>query len=524
VKGGPNVRARSSVQLWPAVILPAVLVLSSGSAAAQPSPDVAGATAPLVLSLPESVEIALEKNLLLKVAWNEVELAAAGSRIEEASFAPWISLAASHTETVISRQREITGPDRDQPDEDLSRIAGSFVRSFRHGGILSLTTDLTESHVSVVDGEELPEWGHGVGATYSLPLLERFGMDVTTANLRRSEIDYQRSLLEYERSVKELIVGVVASYYTAQQSRLLIEERSLAVERAKEQLRAARIRQEEGEVAPLDVFRSELQLRRNESPLILSRRALKDSLNFLRLLIGLDPSRSIQIAVEEVAYVTEEVSMAEASQHAVAHRTDLRVASLELEDAEIELTVTRNALLPDLSVAAGVSFRDFDDEFEDIFTYADTSVGVGLFFQMPLGGGRIGELERYRQAKLRVNNARLLLEQTRREVITEVEDAVREVETLEEDITTLEAAVDVAQQTYELSQTAYDGGLITAFDLSQAQDNLTSVRTELVEALMDHRIAVARLDLAMGRGVDDLLLRVIGPEATWTPPATEDEE
>lgn len=523
MKGGPNVDASSAVQLWPKMILPALLLLFSATATAQPAPDVAGATSPLVLSLPESVQIALEQNLLLQVAWNEVALAAAGARIEEASFAPWISLAASHTETVISRKREIDGPDRDQPDEDLSRIAGSFVRSFRHGGIFSLTTDLTQSHVSVIDGEELPEWGHGVGASYSLPLLERFGMDVTTASLRRSEIDHQRSLLRYERSVKELIVGVVQAYYTAQQSRLLIEERTLAVERAQEQLRAARIREEEGEVAPLDVFRSELQLRRNESPLILSRRALEDNLNFLRLLIGLDPSRLIQIAAEEVAYVTEEISMAEATEYAVANRTDLRVAALDLEDAEIDLIVTRNALLPDLSVAAGVSFQDFDDEFENVFTYADSNVGVGVFFQVPLGGGRIGERERYRQAKLRVKNAGLLLEQTRREVVTEVEDAVRAVSTLQEDIATLEAAVDAAQQTYELSQTAYDGGLISAFDLSQAQDNLTFVRTELVEALMDHRIAVARLDLAMGRGVDDLLLRVIGPEAAWAPPTEEEE-
>jgi len=499
-----------------------LVTLLPGFAAGQVASSAASATPPLVLSLPECVDIALLSNLLLKVTWNQAELAAAGRRIEEASFAPWLTLGASHTETVVSRSREITGDRRDSPDEDISRLAGSFVRAFRHGGIFALTADLTEQSGSYVDDTELPDWGHGVNASYSLPLLEGFGMDVTTAALRRSDIEHERSLLRYERSVKELIVGVVGAYYAAQRSRLLIEERARAVERAEEQLRVARIREEEGEVAPLDVARSELQLRRNESPLILSRNVLETNLNGLRLLIGLDPSQPVQVAAEEVAYVTHEIDLAEAARHAVAHRADLRVANLDLQDAEIERIVSRNALLPDLTLAAGAGFQDYDEDLENVFTYADSNVGVGLFFSVPLGGGRIGELERYRRAKLAVENARLLLEQKRREVVTEVEDAVRAVRTLQEDIATLQAAVAVAEQTYELSQVSYDGGLITAFDLSQTQDNLTFVRTQLVESLMDHRIAVARLDLAMGRSVEDLLRRVLGSATVWRPPVPDE--
>lgn len=494
----------------------------AGAVRAQSSvAGVADATGPLVLSLPECVDTALQNNLLLQVSWNEVALAAAGMRIEEASFAPWFSLAASHSETVISRRRDITGLRRDDPDEDLSRIAGSFVRAFRHGGIFALNTDLSERHVGYFDGTELPEWGHGVSATYSLPLLEGWGLDVTTASLKRSEIEHRRSLLRYDRAVKGLIVDVVRAYYAAQRNRLLIEERKQSLERAEEQLRVARIRQEEGEVAPLDVSRSELQVRRNESPLILSRNALDRSLNALRLVIGRDTSRPVEVPAEEVAYATEELDMAAAARFALGNRTDLRVAELDVEEADIELTVSRNALLPDLTLAAGAGFEDLDDDLENVFTYADSNVGVGVFFQMPLGGGRTGELERYRRAKLAVENTRLLLEQKRREVVTEVEDAVRRVRAIEADVASVEAAVAVAEHTYELSQISYDGGLITAFDLSQAQENLTFVRTQWVEAVMEHRIAVAELDLAMGRTVDALLTRILRPPTGSAEPGGE---
>jgi outer membrane protein TolC len=504
--------------------VPVLLVWCGTLGAQEPSaPAVSDATSHLVLSLPECVQIALEQNLLLRVSWNETGLAASAARIEEASFSPWLTLAASHTETVISEQRDFLGFHRDLPDEDLSRMAASFVRSFRHGGIFSLTADLTHSDDSYLDGYELPRWGHGVRAAYELPVLEGFGMDVTTANLRRSEIDHHRSLLQYERDVKDLIVDVVSGYYSVQRSLLLIDEREEALERAKEQLRAAKIREEEGEVAPLDVFRSELQVRRSEPPVILTRNALNTGLNSLRLLIGVDPSLTIEVPPDEVAYATEETDMEGARQSALTSRLDLKIAGLDVEDAEIDYTVSRNALLPSLSLAAGANFQDYDDDLEHVFTYADSNVGVGVFFSVPLGGGRIGDLERYRRAKLALKNGQLFYEQKRREVVTEVEDAVRLARTLEADVASLKRAVDVAQQTYEMSQVSYEGGLISAFDLSQAQENLTFARTQWVEEVIDYLIAVAELDLAMGRSVDQLLQRILGPDATWTPPSTEEE-
>ena len=75
---------------------------------------------------------------------------------------------------------------------------------------------------------------------------------------------------------------------------------------------------EEGEVAPLDVFRSELQVRRSEPPLILARNGLDTNLNSLRLLVGLEPSVTIRVPEEAIVYATGEIDMEEAREN-VAH-------------------------------------------------------------------------------------------------------------------------------------------------------------------------------------------------------------
>ena len=60
-------------------------------------------------------------------------------------------------------------------------------------------------------------------------------------------------------------------------------------------------------------------------------------------------------------------------------------------------------------------------------------------------------------------------------------------------------AVESAQENFRLSQGRFDAGVGTIIELTDAQLALTQAQSDEAQALSDYRIAIARLERALGR-------------------------
>jgi len=113
----------------------------------------------------------------------------------------------------------------------------------------------------------------------------------------------------------------------------------------------------------------------------------------------------------------------------------------------------------------------------------------------------------------RVAQARSLAEQSKLttaglqlDVDVEVRRAFSTWQEAEELVTSSRAVVGEAEESVRLAQARFDAGTATQLDVLQSQVALTEARTNELQALYNHTIAVASLRRAMGLGetvIDD---------------------
>jgi outer membrane protein TolC len=65
-------------------------------------------------------------------------------------------------------------------------------------------------------------------------------------------------------------------------------------------------------------------------------------------------------------------------------------------------------------------------------------------------------------------------------------------------VTASKAVVEQAEESVRLAKARFDAGTATQLDVLQAQVDLTTARTNEVEALYNHTVALASLRKAMG--------------------------
>ena len=81
----------------------------------------------------------------------------------------------------------------------------------------------------------------------------------------------------------------------------------------------------------------------------------------------------------------------------------------------------------------------------------------------------------------------------------EVEQSINNVIEADERIQAAQVAVASAQENFRLAQGRFDAGVGTILELTDAQLALTQAQNTEAQALADFRIALARLDRAIGR-------------------------
>jgi outer membrane protein TolC len=123
-------------------------------------------------------------------------------------------------------------------------------------------------------------------------------------------------------------------------------------------------------------------------------------------------------------------------------------------------------------------------------------IGVALSWTMFDGGNR---LARFRETKANVDAAQARVRSAELDISREVEQAQLNVSETQERIGAAQTAVASAQENFRLAQGRFDAGVGTILELTDAQLFLTQAQNIEAQALADYRIAVARLERAIGR-------------------------
>ena len=317
-------------------------------------------------------------------------------------------------------------------------------------------------------------------------LLFDFGKNLAETESRRKLAEVAVEDVELQRQLISLTVK--EAYTNTLFSQRLIRVQEQAQERAELNLRSAKGFFEVGTRPKSDVARAEVDVANAKLDLIRAKNALRTAIVALNIAMVINVDTPTQI-VDNLVYQPITLDRQQLRSDSLRQRPEYRKAKLNA--AAVEAKERR-------------AFRDFFPDISGIGAYGGTqkelnetwSLGLSLSWSLFDGGGRIA---RYQEAKANLESARASVQSIELDIVQNVEQSEIAVEEAQERILAAQALVASAQENFRLAQGRFDAGVGTILELTDAQLALTQAQNTESQALADYRIALARLDRAVGR-------------------------
>jgi outer membrane protein len=268
----------------------------------------------------------------------------------------------------------------------------------------------------------------------------------------------------------------------------LIRVNEQALQRADLNLRSARGFFEVGTRPKSDVTRAEVDVANARLDVIRARNAERLARVALATAMGLPATTPLQIE-DNLIYQPISLDPTRLLEEALRQRPESRQARLQADVAGGRVRRAFRDFFPDITGDGfyGAQRTDLSEVWE---------LRLSLNWSIFDGGNRIAK---YREAKANLDAAQARVKATELDVSREVEQAQNNVIEAQERIQAAQVAVTSAQENFRLAQGRFDAGVGTILELTDAQLALTLAQNTEAQALADYRIALARLDRAVGR-------------------------
>ncbi|HNC23832.1 MAG TPA: TolC family protein [Opitutaceae bacterium] len=338
-------------------------------------------------------------------------------------------------------------------------------------------------------------WAISLTATQTL-----FAGGGVRSSVKSSELAREAALLDLKSVINDALLSVRTAYYGVLLTREKINVQEKNLELLQQQLKNVTNRFDAGTVSSFEKLRAEVAVANAKVPLITARNDYRLAVESLRQALGFATSRPedfvrIPDFTGTLDFTPATFELKSSSEAAQANRPDLQRLS-KLADARGEaVTAAKSSYYPTVQAFGGWQLRKgFSNEFRD--SRDGWLVGVQsnwAIFDGRATAGRVAQARSVQeQSKLALTEAQLNVEiEVRRaysswQQATELADASRKV-------------VEQAEEAVRLATARYDAGTATQLDVLQAQVDLTTARTNQLQAYYSYNIATATLRKAMGQ-------------------------
>jgi len=320
------------------------------------------------------------------------------------------------------------------------------------------------------------------------------------ASIKSTELTREAALLELKGIVNEALLDVRIKFYDILLAREKIKVQESNVELLRQQLKNVTDRYDAGTVSAFEKLRAEVALANAQVPLISARNAYRLAAEALRQSLGFatisqESLRKLPVFEGSLEFVPVSYELQSALDAARAGRPELaRLA--KLADARTESIASAKAnRQPSLSAVGGWQLRKGATD-----SFGDSRDGwlVGLQSQWNIFDGAATS-GRVAQARSALEQARLNLGETSLLIDVEVRRALSSLQEATELADASQKVVAQAEESLRLANARYSAGTATQLDVLQSQVDLTTARTNQIQAYYSYNIAVARVRKAIGQ-------------------------
>ena len=317
-----------------------------------------------------------------------------------------------------------------------------------------------------------------------------------------ASLSYEAAQIAFDAFVQETVLSAVQMYYNLLLNKKLMEVYQADLEINRKQYEQDKVLYDNGLKTRSDLLSSETNYRSSQLSLFSAQNDYANALTAFNIALNQPTETEITLDGTLDKEVTPLPSLDTDLTNALAYRHDVREHRLQLKQEDIAFKQGKLNTLPSLFVDLfGSTGRGLNGH--ELWNY-NYGISAGIMFDL---GFLYIDKYRTRQNLARTHeNAELEFEQFLRSIRDDVVQSRNALSLKMQSMEISDLRLQAAIQKFEATQTKYKNGLMSATDLTVAQQAMVSAQIEHARLLTDLEITRLRYQYAVGQNIFEYTL------------------
>lgn len=322
-----------------------------------------------------------------------------------------------------------------------------------------------------------------------------------------SQLNLKAAMEDLNKAKEDIAINIASAYLQVLFNQELSKVAATQVTLSKEQYtRIARLA-EVGKASPAQVSEAKARVAQDEMQAVQADNKRQITLLDLSQMLELPTPEGFALAQPDTAITFDALTPPDnIYTEAIANKPDIRAAQLRLEGSEKSIRIAQSGFYPQLSLSAGLgtsyytlngeAATSFGSQLKNNFNkYVGFSLNVPLF-------NRFSTRNRVRSARLEQINLSLRLDDTKKTLYKEIQQAWYNAVAAESTFNSSLSAVDANQESFRLMSEKFDNGKATAVEYNEAKQNLEKALSDNIQAKYDYLFSTKILDFYKGKPIE----------------------
>jgi len=456
----------------------------------------------LRVTLQDAVLTALERNPDMSIQRLNPSIAKSYGDEQRADFDPVLTASAMRDESKTQRFLG-SSPEPFELTSRRTQYNAGVSETLPTGTTLSVDASITGSTSSIYTSE----YSGNIGLTLTQPLLKGFGLGAILADLRKARVDLEISRSELKAMAERLVADTEKAYWdlylAAEETHIQEESLRLADRQLSESLERVAV----GKLPELELAAVRAEVAKRQGDLIDAQSRYEQArLDFLFLLNPTDqaPWSTVPIPIDRPSISADSlVDISICEQLAFKQRPDLEQARLAYQKGQLDVTYTRNGLLPRLDFFITLGRTSYAQTFDNALPDLESpfyTVNAGVSFDFPIPDRK--ERAQARRAKRSKEQLEYALQNMERMVQRDIRSAYTEVLRTRQQIEATQVTRDLQEKNLEAELEKFRVGRSTNLLVLQVQRDFTASQLDVIRAAVNYLNALVNLYVMEGTLLD----------------------
>jgi outer membrane protein TolC len=525
----------------------AAQIVASGQVGAPTTAQQGGQTTPpaegpkVSLTLDDAVKLALDRNLDIAVQRLNPQINDLAYASARSFYNPNLTSTIQTQSTTQASTNTIQGGSIGSGvTQGTSNFNGGVAQSLLWGGgnyavSLNNTRGTTDSALSRYNPSYSPLWS----AQYTQPLLRGFKIDSTRQQLQVTKLSRDISDIQLTSTITNTLSTVRNAYWDYVFAIQAVDVARQSVDLAQKLVGDNQTRVQVGTMAPIDVVQAQAQAATAQQNLVGAQATMRTAELVLKRLIvsgTQDPNWNATIdPVDRPDFRPETIDVEAAVRRALSQRTDLAIASKDVQINDVtlryladqtrpqadfaatyglsgvggtQLIRTGTGIAGDQGVVTGTIPGGYSNSLASLLRGDFPRWTVGVNISYPLGVS--AQQAAVARARVQLNQVQAQLKQVELQIATEVTNAAINVRSNAERVQAAQVARELAQRQLDAENSKFAVGMSTNYFVVQAQNQLATAQNNELQSVLNYRKALVELDRLQQTTLQNLNITVVG--------------